>query len=122
MSVSIADGIVAVAPKQIIAGTNVTTVETETSITINANGGQVFIEINFLEAVDYNNNTGKLEVNDKIMFWEYPPEIKKAIKGVSYQVLEVVSNFKGGKFTQDITAVINTFPSGTSSANKNALS
>ncbi len=81
--------------------------------TINANGGQVFIEINFLEAIDYNNETGKLEVNDKIMFWEYPPEIQKSVKGVSYQVLEVVSNFKGGKFTQDITAVINTFPKGT---------
>lgn len=88
--------------------------------TINANGGQVFIEINFLEAIDYNNSTGRLEVNDKIMFWEYPPEIQKSIKGVSYQVLEVVSNFRGGKFTQDITAVINTFPTGTSSDNKNA--
>lgn len=88
--------------------------------TINANGGQVFIEINFLEAVDYNNTTGRLEVNDKIIFWEYPPEIQKVVKGVSYQVLKVISNFKGGKFTQDITATINTFPTGTSSANKNA--
>lgn len=39
MSVSIANGVVAVAPKQIIAGTNVTTVETDTTVTINATGG-----------------------------------------------------------------------------------
>lgn len=39
MSVSIAQGVVAVAPKQIVAGTNVTTVETDNTITINASGG-----------------------------------------------------------------------------------
>jgi hypothetical protein len=39
MSVSIASGVVAVEPKQIVAGTNVTTVETDTTITINATGG-----------------------------------------------------------------------------------
>lgn len=39
MTVSIAQGVVAVAPKQIIAGTNVTTSETDTTVTINATGG-----------------------------------------------------------------------------------
>lgn len=39
MSVSIAQGVVAVAPKEIIAGTNITTVETDTTITINSTGG-----------------------------------------------------------------------------------
>jgi hypothetical protein len=39
MSVSIADGVVAVKPKDIIAGTNITTSETDTTITINASGG-----------------------------------------------------------------------------------
>jgi hypothetical protein len=39
MTVSIANGVVAVAPKQIIAGTNVTTIETDTTVTINASGG-----------------------------------------------------------------------------------
>lgn len=39
MGVSIADGVVAVAPKKIIAGTNVTTSETDTTVTINATGG-----------------------------------------------------------------------------------
>lgn len=36
MSVSIAQGVVATAPKQIVAGTNVTTSETDTTVTINA--------------------------------------------------------------------------------------
>lgn len=39
MSVSIAQGVVAVAPKQIVAGTNITTSETDTTITINSTGG-----------------------------------------------------------------------------------
>ena len=39
MSVSSASGVVATEPKQIVAGTNVTTVETDTTITINATGG-----------------------------------------------------------------------------------
>jgi len=39
MTVSIAQGVVAVAPKQIIAGTNITTSETDTTVTINATGG-----------------------------------------------------------------------------------
>lgn len=39
MSVSIANGVVAVAPKQIIAGTNITTSETATTVTINSTGG-----------------------------------------------------------------------------------
>lgn len=39
MSVSIANGVVAVAPKTIIAGTNITTSETDSTITINATGG-----------------------------------------------------------------------------------
>ena len=39
MSVSIAQSVVALAPKQIVAGTNVTTVETDTTVTINATSG-----------------------------------------------------------------------------------
>lgn len=39
MSVSVAHGVVAVAPKVILAGTNVTVSETDTTITINATGG-----------------------------------------------------------------------------------
>jgi len=78
--------------------------------TINPNGGQVFIEINFKEADDYDTVTGVLSINESIRFWAYPSEIQNKVKGVSYMVLRVTNNFKGGKFTQDLECVINTFP------------
>lgn len=78
--------------------------------TVNANGGQVFVEIDFKEAVDYKNSTGILSINDSILFWQYPPEIAKEIKGVSYMVQTVNSQFSGGKFIQDLDLIINTFP------------
>jgi hypothetical protein len=78
--------------------------------TVNANGGQVFIEVDFKEAVDYKNSTGTLSINDSILFWQYPAEIAKQIKGVSYQVRQVTSVFNGGRFVQDLDLIINTFP------------
>jgi hypothetical protein len=82
---------------------------------INANGGQVFIEINFKEAQDYNNTTGLLSINESILFWKYPSAILKDIAsrggGISYMVIKVISTFKGGKFTQDLSCTINTFGS-----------
>ncbi len=68
------------------------------NFTINANGGQVFIEIDFNEAVDYDLNNGTLSINNKIKFWNYPPEAK--INGLSYQVIKVTSTFAGGTFKQ----------------------
>jgi len=76
---------------------------------INANGGQVFIEIDFKEAVDYNSETGIMDINDSIVFWKYPAWAAEKIKGVSYTVIQVKSVFEGGKFTQELKAVINTF-------------
>ena len=94
---------------------------------INPNGGQVFIEIDFKEAVDYgtdgdlDNNTGGgvLKINDSIQFWKYEDEIDKMIDGISYRVREVVSTFSNGSFTQVIIANINTFaePTGLSGGN-----
>ena len=78
--------------------------------TVNANGGQVFVEIDFKEAVDYKNSTGTMSINDSILFWKYPDAIAKEIKGVSYMVLQVVSNFSNGRFVQDLDLSINTFP------------
>lgn len=78
--------------------------------TINPNGGQVFIEIDFKEGVDYNNQTGTMDINESIVFWKYPSKIKKVVKGISYRVIEVTSNFSKGKFTQDLNCAINTFP------------
>jgi len=75
--------------------------------TINPNGGQVFIEIDFKEAEDYNNDDGLLSINESILFWEYPKEVASKVKGVSYQVIEVNSSFSKGKFTQELECKIN---------------
>lgn len=91
--------------------------------TVNPTGGQVFIEIDFKEAIDYTTDNisdlnslgrgvtgqpGTLSINDSIEFWRYPDaDIASRIKGVSYQVLTVNSTFQNGAFKQAISAVIN---------------
>jgi hypothetical protein len=82
--------------------------------TINPNGGQVFIEIDFKEAEDYKVDSGLLTINQSILFWKYPSSIN--IKGVSYMVNTVTSTMSKGKFTQDLDCVINTFPGATNTA------
>jgi hypothetical protein len=81
--------------------------------TVNPNGGQVFIEINFKEPDDYRNKTGLLSINESILFWKYPAEVQKDLDsrggGISYMVRNVVSTFRGGKFEQELTCNINTF-------------
>jgi len=88
--------------------------------TINPNGGQVFIEIDFKEAEDYHNDDGLLSINDSILFWKYPKEIASQIKGVSYMLTEVVSSFSKGKFTQELDCVINQFTDSQNKSDKNA--
>lgn len=85
---------------------------------INANGGQVFIEINFNEAKDYDDpsKNGLLNINDKILFWKYPKDIAKKVEGIVYLVTIVISNFSKGKFTQDLTCQIPSFGIGENQA------
>ena len=78
--------------------------------TINPNGGQVFIEIDFKEAVDYKNSDGLMSINASIYFWNYPAAVANKVKGVSYMVLDIEHNFKGGKFEQTLNCTINDFP------------
>ena len=79
--------------------------------TVDFNSGQVMIEIKFLEAVDYDHGKGVMNINDKIMFWDYPASIAKQLDGaISFMVTEIKHNFRGGKFTQELTCKINTFP------------
>ena len=70
--------------------------------TINPNGGQVFIEIDFKEPEDYNNTDGLLSINESIQFVDLPKAVKSVVKGVSFFVLQCTSNFRGGNFTQDL--------------------
>ena len=78
--------------------------------TINPNGGQVFIEIDFKEATDYNNSDGLMSINSSIYFWNYPAAVANKVKGVSYMVLDIEHSFKGGKFQQTLNCTINDFP------------
>ena len=92
--------------------------------TVNPNGGQVFIEINFKEPVDYQNKDGLLSINESILFWKYPASVTKELKsrggGVSYMVLNCASTFSKGKFEQELICNINTFPDATDSKSDEA--
>ena len=77
--------------------------------TVNPNGGQVFIEIDFKAAIDYDNGTGLMSLNDRILIIPYPPTIAKVVQGVSYQVTNVVSTFSKGKFVQELKLLLNQF-------------
>jgi len=74
---------------------------------INPTSSQVFIEVDFNEAVDYNNTDGLLSINDKILFWDYSPEIARVLKGISYLITECVSTFSKGQFRQTLSGNVN---------------
>ena len=77
--------------------------------TVSANGGQVFIEINFKEPKDYNNDTGTMDINQSINIYPHPKYIQTKINerggGVSIMLIKVVSKFNKGTFLQDLTGV-----------------
>jgi hypothetical protein len=74
--------------------------------TLNPNGRQVFVELNFVEPMDYDNSSGTLSMNESIYFFQYPSIIKKDLDtrggGVIFQVLSVNSTFSKGKFEQEL--------------------
>jgi len=43
------------------------------------------------------------------LFFRYPAELEKVIKGVSYKIITIDSTFAEGKFTQQLSCAINTF-------------
>ena len=75
---------------------------------INPNSGQVFIEVDFKEGVDYNTSTGLLEINDDIKFWDYPDSMSE-VEGMAFQVIQVTSNFSRGTFTQELKTIVPPF-------------
>ncbi len=85
--------------------------------TVNFASQQVFLEIGFKEPVDYDHNVGTLTINNNIIFWQYPEDVRKLLQGrISYRVITVTSTFKSGKFTQVLDLIINTFPNAQSTA------
>jgi hypothetical protein len=86
---------------------------------IDPRSGQVFIEINFEEGVDYNNRTGTMDTNNSVLFWDYPEDIRNKLHGISYAVFNVTSFFRQGKFTQELTGTINTFGGSSKNSKQN---
>lgn len=87
-------------------------------------GGQVFFEIDFKEAIDYKSDgqnipslagggvtgaPGTMSINSSIMFWKDPKSLSSLVRGLSYAVTTVKNTFSGGKFTQKLIGVMNTF-------------
>ena len=84
----------------------------EDGFSINPNTGQVFIEVNFRDAEDYDTSGDGLLTpsNDgDIMFWKYPASIASQIQGIAYNVWQVTSTFAHGKFTQELKVSIPPF-------------
>lgn len=70
------------------------------NFTINAHGGQVFVEVVLHEGVDYRHDIGLKEINESIQFYPYPKQVADVAKGIIYYVLDVQTKFSNGKFTQ----------------------
>jgi hypothetical protein len=64
-------------------------------------GGQVFIQVNFNTADDYQID-GLLDVSDALQFYETDRVAKAGIKGIVYRVTHVDSTFSSGKFSQTL--------------------
>jgi LysM repeat protein len=97
-----------------------------TDQSINPNSGQVFIEIEFRDAIDYSPSTGSKadgllnpSKDGDILFWKYPDSIKKDVQGTIYMVWQVISTFNKGVFQQELKVCIPPFVSDKSDA-KNA--
>jgi len=81
--------------------------------TINPTGKQVFIEVNFNNPEDYDNESGVLSMNDSIYFYDYPKIIKEDLDsrggGVILQVVKAISTFSKGKFEQQLECQLAVF-------------
>ena len=77
--------------------------------TINPNSGQVFFEVDFQQAEDYDKKTGLLVPNGDILFMQYPDELKGKIKGMTYMLRTVNSIFSKGKFEQTLIGTVPEF-------------
>lgn len=81
---------------------------------INANTGQVFIEVGFKEVEDYDNASGLLKPTNNVKFWNYPAEIEEVSQGrMIYMVTQVTSKFSRGVFTQDLKTILPDFTANT---------
>jgi hypothetical protein len=73
---------------------------------ISPNGGQVFIEIFFQQAKDYDAPSGIMKVLDNVDFYQDPRVREAGIRGIVYLVTQVETMFGRGKFEQTLQLVI----------------
>ena len=106
----------------------------EDGFTINPNGGQVFIDFDIREAVDYSSSgnskasavsggigqPGTMSLNDSIKFWNYPPDISALITGLLLQVTRVKSTLSNGAFKQQLECAMPSSFGGINPASDNA--
>lgn len=82
----------------------------EDGYTIDYSAGQVFVEIKFLEPIDYDHSTGVMNISDRVLLYDYPASVAEKLKGaISYRLASIQHNFRQGKFTQTLDLAINTF-------------
>ena len=66
----------------------------------------MFVEINFREPTDYDNNKGIMNINDSVNIYPHPKYIQKKINerggGIALMLKSVTSKFSKGTFTQDL--------------------
>lgn len=72
---------------------------------INPYGGQIFVEIIFKLAEDYQDN-GLLDVNNQIKFYSTFDATQSKIQGVVYRVAGVKNVFSRGQFTQELDLIL----------------
>jgi hypothetical protein len=70
-------------------------------LSINPFGGQVFIQVEFNTASDYQND-GLMDVSDLLQFYETGNVAAAGIRGIVYRVTHVESSFSAGRFTQNL--------------------
>lgn len=88
---------------------------------VDPTSGQVVVNINFKEAIDYNlyeegftvgegqitAGSGLMAINSSILFWRDPKKINKNLSGgIYFQVYQVASTLSNGRFTQKLSCVI----------------
>ena len=68
------------------------------------------VELSFLEAVDYDNSTGVMNINDSIFFFPIPKELAQAtdsqgnpaVQGIPFMIIGAKSTFASGTFKQEL--------------------
>ena len=71
-------------------------------LVINPSQGQVYIEIDFKQAQDYNTTLGLLQPDNNIQFMDYPISMNPQPKGFVFHVHTVMSTFSKGRFEQKL--------------------